>query len=124
MLFGELSRLAQVKKKIDKKQPTLVYIGWRNCGPCAMATKILEELQAAKRPLFKDEQLFIFEIDDTDVVDDQFLTTHKVAVIPNLLVFRKGKEIARVQGVEGNSELSLKEAYMSAINKAKRKKSA
>jgi thioredoxin 1 len=115
MFEDELTKVGRTKKAMLSKKVTAVFATWRSCGPCAIPAKILDELQQTN----KLKSVWSLEIDDTDVVNDQFMSTHKVEVIPTLLLFKDGKEVSRVIGVEGNSEEGCRDAYLSAIKKAK-----
>ncbi|QDP67200.1 MAG: hypothetical protein Unbinned3806contig1000_73 [Prokaryotic dsDNA virus sp.] len=108
--------LREAKARISKGLVTYVLMTWDQCGPCRIAEKVIRKLAG------DSDRLHVLPIDHEDVMADHFTATHSVKEVPTLLVFKgvrdnngKPLPVARVKGVEGNSEETLTTAYKEAF---------
>ena len=116
MFDEETTFLGKLKASMKKKKPTIVFFTWSRCGPCKIVQRVLEELKIKNKPPFKANQMFTVDLEDEAIRQDQFFATYGVGTTPQVVAFSKDKEIGRVIGVQGNTELGVKEALL-AINK-------
>ena len=86
------------REVIESKKPALVdfYAQW--CGPCQMASPIIDKFAEE----FKDK-VVIGKVDVDEARD--LAQKHEVMSIPTIIVFKDGKEIDRKVGFPGEAGL-------------------
>ena len=83
---------------LESPLPILVDAYSPDCGPCRAAAPILEELAEEVRGRAK--------IVKVDAVEDVFLAAAlRVAAYPSFIVFRDGREVARLVGLRTKKQL-------------------
>ena len=82
--------------KSDKKVLVDFNANW--CGPCKMLKPLLEEFAN------NNEKIKVVSINIDD--EDELAEKYRVAAIPCLVVFEKGKEIKRNVGLISQDEIS------------------
>jgi len=79
-------------------EPVLVDFWAEWCGPCKMIAPVLEEIAEEHAGKLRVTKL---NVDDNPEVARR----HSVMSIPTLIVFRDGKEAARIIGAKGKAQL-------------------
>lgn len=90
-----------LNEEIEKKETFLLFIGSKECTPCAELAPILLDVGYSKNRLNKISYL---SIDDKK---NKILATEEYGLIgtPTLLLFKKGKIVDRYQGTLDKKEL-------------------
>ena len=83
---------------VQSSTPTLVDLWAAWCGPCRMLTPVVEELAGKYQGRVKIGKL---NVDDHPAVAAQY----RIMNIPTLLLFKAGKEVDRIVGVQPKEEL-------------------
>ncbi len=84
---------------IQSQTPALVDMWAAWCGPCRMVAPIVEELAGTYQGKVKIGKL---NVDDHPQVAAQY----RIMNIPTLLLFKGGKEVDRIVGVQPKEELA------------------
>ena len=92
---------------LDSDKPVMVDFWAVWCIPCKELTPIVEKVAASRT----DAKVVKVNIDEADKFTQQF----KVGTLPALVVFSKGKEVARLVGLHEEAEIS--EFLSNAIKK-------
>ena len=92
---------------LDSDKPVMVDFWAVWCIPCKELTPIVEKVAASRT----DAEVVKVNIDEADKFTQQF----KVGTLPALVVFSKGKEVARLVGLHEEAEIS--EFLSNAIKK-------
>ena len=90
---------------LDENTPVLVDFWTTWCGPCQMATPILEELDKEHQNKVKFGKV---NVDEEAALAQRF----GIMSIPTVILFQDGKEIERIIGFNG------KEGYEKLLKKA------
>ena len=100
-LIGDVTDLDFEERVLGSERPVLVDFWAEWCVPCHMVSPVVEEIGRDKGD---DLQVAKLNIDENPDVTRRF----GVMSIPTLMLFKDGKEIARVVGARGKDAL-LKE---------------
>jgi thioredoxin 1 len=100
-LIGDVTDQDFEERVIGSERPVLVDFWAEWCVPCHMVSPVVEEIGRDKG---EDLQVAKLNIDENPEVTRRF----GVMSIPTLMLFKDGKEIARVVGARGKDAL-LKE---------------
>ena len=84
---------------VKSQTPVLVDLWAAWCGPCRMIAPIVEELAGTYQGKIKVGKL---NVDDHPQVAAQY----RIMNIPTLLLFKSGKEVDRLVGVQPKEELT------------------
>ncbi len=86
---------------LNSKQPVLVDFFAEWCGPCQIQAPIIEELEKEYQDKIKIGQL---DVDQSQ----QTASEYQVMSIPTLVLFKGGKEVGRLMGLQPKSVLKEK----------------
>lgn len=102
-MVKQLNDLSFSNEVLNNSATTLVdfYADW--CGPCKMLSPIVEEIAEENTDIFIGK----VNVDESPSLAEKY----KVFSIPTLIVFKSGKEIARMVG------LRSKEAILAELRK-------
>lgn len=81
-------------------QPLLVDVYTTSCGPCRRMAPVVDELKA--------EGFNVTKLNAYD--DDDFCGQHQIDAVPTFLVFKGGKVVKRLTGIQS------KQALIDALN--------
>lgn len=80
------------------------YASW--CNPCRVLSPVLQEMSTM--PKYRSVVFAKVDVDKLDSVAE----TYRVTAMPTLILFRNGKEVARVLGADKNKIISALEKYI------------
>ena len=86
---------------VKSTQPVLVDFFATWCGPCQMQAPIIEELAEEYKGKVK---VGVLDVDQAQTTASQF----QVSSIPTLILFKEGKEVERLMGLQQKPNLKEK----------------
>lgn len=95
----------EFSQKIEEEKPVIIEYGARWCSPCRALEPTLEELskETTKAKFYK------IDVDKEPELTKKF----SIMSVPTIIILKKGKEIARINGYPGKEQ--LKEKILSKI---------
>jgi len=105
----------QLRKLLEKYDKVVVVVGKKNCDVYekVFPTMLSSALKIAIDPV----PVFVVELEDmNDRRFKGFLDEYKVVMCPTVIRFNNGKEVERVEGVEGDSEEEIKKTIKKLRN--------
>lgn len=91
MLNAGIMTVEEFEEIIGKKAVCACDFSASWCGPCRMMNPILEDVSEKYK-----KQCFFYQV-DIDSAED-LAEKYNVDVVPTIIVFKKGKEVARISG--------------------------
>ena len=107
MLNAGIMTVEEFEEIISKKAVCACDFSASWCGPCRMMMPILEDVSEKYK-----KQCFFYQV-DIDSAED-LAEKYNVDVVPTIIVFKKGKEVARISGYHEIDE--FEEFLKDAIN--------